>query len=84
LLDDLQFERDANNTMSALITTINAEHAAEIVRLRAALDLADQMVDSLQVAFDPSLGEESHDTIFGVWQEAQRHFAAYEEARRER
>jgi hypothetical protein len=61
-----------------------ADRDAEIERLRAALALADQMVDALQVAFDPSLGEESHDTIFGVWQEAQRTFAAYEEARRER
>ncbi len=29
LKNDLQFERDANNTMSALVTTISAEHAAE-------------------------------------------------------
>lgn len=55
----------------------------EIERLRAALALADHVVDSLRDAFDPSLSEETHDTIFGVWQEAQKALVAYEEDRRE-
>lgn len=58
--------------------------ADEIERLRAALALADHVVDSLRDVFDPSLSEETHDTIFGVWQEAQKALTAYEAARHDR
>jgi|LakMenEpi03Aug12_release.lakeMendotaPanAssembly.Ray.scaffolds.fasta_scaffold148164_4 hypothetical protein len=50
LRNDLQFERDANKTMSALITTISVEGAAEraeVERLRAA---GDALADSVDLA----------------------------------
>jgi hypothetical protein len=86
LADDVLNHRDclANGGGCRLGQRRSDAVAAEIERLRAALALADQMVDAMQWAFDPSLGEETHDTIFAAWQDAQKTLSAYEEARRER
>ena len=60
------------------VTDIAATAADEVERLRA---LADQLADALRDACDPALREDTHDTIFGVWQEAQKALAAHAAAR---
>jgi hypothetical protein len=74
LRNDLQFERDANNTMSALFPTISAERET----MRA---LADQLAEAVQGLRQAA--------IIGVYRPSKelaasyRALTAYEEARRE-
>jgi len=69
----------------ATLTEQNGELATNYVGLMDSLAaeraLADQLAEALRDACDPSLCEDTHDTIFGVWQEAQKALAAYEVAR---
>jgi hypothetical protein len=73
LRNDLQFERDANNIMSALITTISVEGAAERAQ-------ADQMARALAAVKADRPSVHTHE----VWTAVCDALDDYGKARRER
>lgn len=55
----------------------------EVVRLRAAVAMltenADRMVQAIKWMLQPTDGDDTHDTLFGIWQAANESVLAYEQ-----